>query len=194
MNLQENIHRIKEVMGLLKEQVDLSSSNFHKIPLGTNNFRSGELSAENLKNAIKTNKIKNIIRFNGDGRDSKGLSMEDEKKICESLGCKFLFLDAVKDQSVVNSVLDKGYTIIHCRNGMDRTGGNVGGWLYSKGWGNTKKIWDYTVQYNTWEDELNKKRPCIGNCWSNKPIGRHLEQAMKFGVKNYEHALNLIKK
>ena len=193
MNLIENLNRIKEVMGLIKEQSSITQTNLHQIPLGKNNFRSGELPLEVLKNTIKANKIKNIIRFNADGGDSKGLSVAEEKKICESLGCNFFLLDAENDQSKVNSILDKGYTLIHCRNGMDRTGGNVGGWLYSKGWGNTKKIWDYTTQYNHWEDELNKKRPCI-LCWDKDPSkGRRLVQARKFGVKSLEHALELMK-
>ena len=164
---------------------DKSIKNFHKIPLGDNNYRSSEPTADALKGVILKYGIKNVVRFNGDGGDSSGLSIKEEKRVCEENGCKFYKLSSTKDQDKVNESLDKGNTLIHCHHGADRTGGNVGGWLYKKGWGDTKKIWDYTTQYNGWERMI-KNSP---NSFVN---GGYLKQAQKFGVIDLDHAKSLM--
>ena len=169
------------------QDVDISKLkkiNFSKIPSGTNNYRSAEPSKEVLGSIINKFGIKNVIRFNGEGSDSDGLSIAEEKKICEILGCKFYKLSATRDQDKVNQLLDSGNTLVHCHHGADRTGGNVGGWLYKKGWGDTKKIWDYTIQYNGW-------RKMVKNSPNKFVNGGYLKQAQKFGVKDLKHAQEL---
>lgn len=164
---------------------DSSIRNFHKIPLGNNNYRSAEPTADALKGVILKYGIKNVIRFNGDGGDSDGLSIKEEKRVCEENDCEFYKLSSTKNQDKVNELLDNGNTLIHCHHGADRTGGNVGGWLYKKGWGDTKKIWDYTTKYNGWER-------MIKNSPNSFVKGGYLKQAQKFGVKDIEHARSLM--
>lgn len=166
------------------EDSDLKPYNFHKIPSGTNNYRSAEPPLKYLKKIINKYGIKNIIRLNGEGSDSNGLSISDEKGICEENDCKFHKLSATRDQDKVNELLSNGNTLIHCHHGADRTGGNVGGWLYKQGWGDTKKIWDYTTKYNGWERMVLNKPDTFVN-------GGYLKQAQKFGVKDLEHAKSL---
>jgi len=159
---------------------------FAKIPAGSNNYRSSQPTTEQLDYIIKKFGIKNVIRFNSDkSSDSKGVLQSTERKICEKNNCKFHPLSSRGDQDKVNSLLSQGNTLIHCRWGADRTGGNVGGWLYSIGWGDTQKIWDYTTKYNRWE-EMVKNNP-------NKFVnGGYLKQSQKFGVKNLNHAKTLL--
>ncbi len=161
----------------------IEPKNFHKIPLGNENFRSAEPREEDLASLIQKYNIKRIVRFNGNGSDSDGLTIERERQICEDNGCEFFKLSSTKNQDKVNSLLEMGNTLIHCHHGADRTGGNVGGWLKTKGW-DTKKIWDYTTQYNGWER-------MIKNSPSKFVNGGYLKQAQKFGVSDLEHARSL---
>jgi len=158
--------------------------NFHKIPLGSNNWRSAAPSEDELISIISNNNIKTVIRFNGDGSDSGGLSIKEEAEICNANGCKFYKLSSRDDQDTVNKLLNAGNALVHCHHGADRTGGNIGGWLYIKGWGTTKKIWNYTTQYNGWNrmviNSPNKFRK-----------GGYLFQASKFGVDNLKQATDL---
>ena len=191
--------------------------NFHKIPdqkdSKNNNYRSGQFTEEILAYVIKTYGIKNIVRFNGNsssptankkgsddgtsiGKNKNGVkewvSIEREAEICESLGCKHYKLSSTKDQDKVNKLLNEGNTLIHCKWGADRTGGNVGGWIYSKTnktEADTKSIWDYTVQYNSWDDLVSggtKSQNVFVN-------DGYLDQAKKFGVRDLDHAKELIK-
>lgn len=166
------------------EDAELKPYNFHKIPVGDNNYRSAEPPLKYLKSMINKYGIKNIIRFNGEGSDSDGLSIADEKAICEENDCKFYKLSSTRHQDKVNELLNQGSTLVHCHHGADRTGGNVGGWLKTKGW-DTKKIWDYTTQYNGWERMIEKKPNSFVN-------GGYLKQAQKFGVRDLEHAKSLV--
>lgn len=181
----------------LPQSEDISDStlkpyNFHLIPDGKGNYRSAQLPPNLLKYVIDKYKIKNIIRLNGDGKDSKHHSsdiqvpVETEKEISKSKGVNFKRLSSTRNQEEVNQILNGGKTLIHCAHGADRTGGNVGGYLSSIGWGDTNKIWNYTTKLNGWERMI-KTNP---NLWV---IGGYLKQAQKFGVKNLEHAKQLSK-
>lgn len=177
-----------------KEDPKISKGlNFHIIPdklAGDKpNYRSAQMPGDILPGVIQKYGIKRVIRFNGDGNDSRhgkyqSLSIENEKKICEQNGCEFHKLSASRDQDKVNKLLLQGNTLIHCAHGADRTGGNVGGYLYSIGYGDTNKIWGYTTQYNGWE-RMVKKDP------SGFVTGGYLKQAQKFGVKDLDHAKRL---
>lgn len=155
---------------------DLESKyNFHQIPDGKNNFRSAQLPADILASVIKEFKIKNVIRLNGDGNDSyhreksKGLSKDEEKKICESLGCNLEEVRAhmgykygegyVASLNKVTPLLQKGNTLIHCAHGADRTGGLVGGYLKKTGkMKDLDKLWEYTTKYTGWKRMINAGR------------------------------------
>lgn len=177
-----------------KEDPKISKGlNFHIIPdklvADKPNYRSAQMPGDILSGVIKKYGIKRVIRFNGDDNDSKhgsyqSLPIANEKKICEENGCEFHKLSASRDQEEVNKLLLQGNTLIHCAHGADRTGGNVGGYLYSIGYGDTNKIWDYTTQYNGWE-KMVKNNP------SGFVKGGYLKQAQKFGVKDLDHAQRL---
>lgn len=168
--------------------------NFRLIPDGNNsNYRSAQIPINYLSDVIDKYNIKTIIRFNRDSpNDSRNLKdhpstlIKDEEKLCKDKKINFHRLSSTKDQETVNKLLNQGNVLIHCAHGADRTGGNVGGYLYTKGW-DTKKIWDYTTQYNDWK-----------NLVTNKPTTfikkGYLDQAKKFGVKDINHAKSLIKK
>ena len=72
---------------------ELKGFNFNKIP-NSSNYRSAQLTKDLFPKVIKKYGIKNVIRFNGDGGDAThggkvGPSIDEERKICESMGCNF---------------------------------------------------------------------------------------------------------
>jgi len=141
--------------------------NFDKIPDGKNNFRSAAPSAEQMLYILQNNPdIKKIISFD-DGRDDEEMRNDEEKKFIECYNDKYgttikwVRVDAEKGiesgkgyVGTLNNVLPSlgdGDTLIHCTHGADRTGYVVAKHLKDvKGWSN-EKLWDYTVEYNSWE-------------------------------------------
>jgi hypothetical protein len=192
-NFNQNRTKLSQQFVADVSNSDISKEyNFHKIPLGSNNYRSAQIPVtvggkELLGTIIDDYGIKTIIRLNGDGRDSRHksshpyTSIQSEQQLANSKGVSFYKLSSTRDQDQVNSLLDSGNVLIHCAHGADRTGGNVGGYLYANGWGDTKKIWDYTTKYNGWKNLLKN-----GTFDSS-----YLKQAMKFGVKSIAHAKQL---
>jgi len=172
--------------------------NFHLIPdnKGTN-YRSAQFPLEIMKQMYPKYSIKNVIRLNGEGKDGRHLksdqsvSIADERKVCQEIGCNFYDLSAKTDQDQINEILSKGNTLIHCAHGADRTGGNVASYLYTKKPNpkltTTEELWKYTTQYNDW-NSLAIKKP---NTFTEDV---YLEQAKKFGVRDLEHAQDLAKK
>jgi protein tyrosine/serine phosphatase len=137
------------------------------IPDGKNNYRSAQILEKDLEYVIKKYGIKNIIRMNADGVDSRHKSsypetkMATEKQICEKNGCKYHFINShqgyqynkgyVGSLNKIIPILNQGNTLIHCAHGADRTGGMVGGYLKNMGYmTDIDKLWDYTTQYNSW--------------------------------------------
>ena len=188
-----------------KEDAALSEKfNFHLIPSGLGNYRSAQITADELPGVIKKYKIKHIIRLNGDGNDSKHRSSFPEtpraveKKICEDNGCMYHQVDAhkgyVEGRGYVGTlndalpILAKGNTLVHCAHGADRTGGNVGGYFYSSkvnpALTTTEAIWQYTTQYNGWNRS-------VRNTPKSFESGGYLKQAQKFGVRDMDHAKEL---
>ena len=110
--------------------------------------------------------IKKIISFD-DGRDDEEMKNVEEKKFIECYNDKYgttikwVRVDAEKGLKsgkgyvgTLNEVLpslDDGNNLIHCTHGADRTGYVVAKHLKDvKGWSN-EQLWDYTVEYNSWE-------------------------------------------
>lgn len=185
----------QQFIGDVEDETLNKEFNFHLIPDGRNNYRSAQIPVilngkEYLGKVLDKYGIKTIIRFNGDGSDSKHYSthpsttIESEKDLANSKGIKFYNLSSTKDQDKVNSLLGQGNVLIHCAHGADRTGGNVGGYLYQIGWGDTKKIWDYTTKYNGWNKMIKNNPDYFVN-------GGYLKQAKKFGVTDLNHARQL---
>jgi protein tyrosine/serine phosphatase len=172
--------------------------NFHLIPDNKNNYRSAQLpisyqGKEVLGDVIDKYGIKTIIRFNGNGKDGRNkkshpiTTINEEKDLATSKGIKFYKLSSTRDQDKVNQLLSNGNVLIHCAHGADRTGGNVGGYLYKIGWGDTEKIWDYSTQYSSWKS-LIKTNP--------EGFIKHgyLDQLKKFGVKDLDQVIKFDEK
>lgn len=156
------------------EDAELSKKfNIHLIPDGKNNYRSAQITMDAYPDFIKKYGIKNIVRMNGDGADSKHkssypqTSIADEKAMCEKQGCNFHFINAhegyEKGKGFVGSldkilpILNKGNTLIHCAHGADRTGYVVASHLQKTGKMKDKDdLWKYTTQYNGWQQMINK--------------------------------------
>lgn len=188
----------QEFIGDVGDSVLKNEFNFHLIPDGKNNYRSAQIPVtlkgkDYYAEVIKKYGIKTIIRFNGDGNDSRHTSnhpmtsIKEEKEMAESLGVNFYKLSSTKDQEKVNALLSQGNVLIHCAHGADRTGGNVGGYLMKIGFGDTEKIWNYTTKYNGWN------RMVMGSP-SSFSSGGYLKQAEKFGVRDLDHAKQLAQK
>jgi GH24 family phage-related lysozyme (muramidase) len=194
----ESFNIVKDTQPFLdvNDSVLTSNFNFHRIPAGGNNYRSAQIPVvwENsalLESVISKYGIKTIIRFNGDNHDGKHrsshpeTSIADEKAVADRLGVAFYKLSSRKKLDQVKSLLNQGNVLVHCAHGADRTGGNIGGWLLSIGWGDTAKIWKYSTQYNSWN------KMCLNSpkTFSNG----YLQQAQHFGVRDLRHAQQLAK-
>ena len=148
--------------------------NLDIIPDGKGNYRSAQLTENELAYVIKKYGIKRIIRMNGDGSDSKHrtsypeTSRATEQRICEANGCEYYYIYAgsgyvpgkgyTTSIEKTSSVLDKGNTLIHCAHGQDRTGGMVGAYLKNRGYMTDKdQLWTYTTSRNGWMDMIRRK-------------------------------------
>lgn len=157
------------------EDPELSKTfNIHLIPDGKNNYRSAQLTMDEYPAFVKKYGIKNIVRMNGDGNDSKHRSsypettIAEEKSMCEKLGCNFQFINShegyqygkgyVGSINKILPVLQKGNTLIHCAHGSDRTGYIVAAHLQRSGlMTNKDDLWKYTTQYNSWQQKMDNR-------------------------------------
>jgi hypothetical protein len=172
--------------------------NFHLIPDGKGtNYRSSQFPLDVMEKVYKKYGIKNVIRFNGDGADGRhtkkytSVSIDEERNLAEKLGINFYKLSSTRNQKEVNDLLKQGNTLVHCAHGADRTGGNVGGYLFlekpNSRLQTTDQIWNYTTKYNGW-NRMSVKSP------KSFSDGGYLKQAQKFGVRDLQHAQELAKK
>ena len=151
-----------------------------RIPNAPNAWRSGQPTAEELVWIIETYDIKHIVRMNGDkGNDKKAkcggiLTTKEEEAIADEYGVKW-YGDTKTPQTggsfysshgkgragegrnipggtvpPVIKLIAQGNVLVHCRNGADRTGQMVGGYLSSIDWGTPEDIWDYAIEFNHW--------------------------------------------
>jgi len=134
-----------------------------------NNWRSGQATLEDLKCLIENKGIEHIVRMNGDeGSDptvpgGKGrVTMAEEKALADSLNVEWHFINAHDgrtagqgyrgSKNTIHPILDKGNTLVHCRNGSDRTGYIVASYLKEyEGETNLEALYKYTTSLNGWE-------------------------------------------
>jgi hypothetical protein len=147
--------------------------NFHLIPDGLNNYRSAQITADQLPNVIKKYGIKHIIRLNGDGTDSQHKSAYGqtpksvEKQVAEDNGAMYHEVGAHSGYRInqgylgtlneVLPILAQGNTLVHCAHGADRTGYIVAAHLKNSGKMTDKdQLWAYTTQFNGWQKMVDK--------------------------------------
>lgn len=154
---------------------------FDRIP-GTTDYRSGQPTLGELAWMLQNYDIKRVIRLNDSSetakKDKSKVPTTEERKLVEAAGAEFYpktgdFVDAhagyVKNKGYqqtikkVLPILEKGNTLIHCRNGADRTGYLVAKYIKDKQKWDNQKLWDYTTEYNSWcrrtEKEFNGSDP-----------------------------------
>lgn len=135
------------------------------IPDGRGNFRSGSLTATEIRQALATGRIKYVLRLNGDGENDQGhLSCTEERAIVESAGAKYVTSPSTPDRfdghagyrkgrgyvGALHQAADylrRGGVLIHCRHGFDRTGAIVGGWLAANDY-----ALELIIAHNNWNN------------------------------------------
>tara|TARA_R110002110_G_scaffold67505_4_gene183982 strand:+ start:2124 stop:3368 length:1245 start_codon:yes stop_codon:yes gene_type:complete len=138
-----------------------------------NNWRSGQATLEDLKCLIENKGIERIIRMNGDeGSGDPGddtvpgnrgrVTMAEEKALSVSLNVEWQFIDAHQGRSAgqgyrgskntIHPILHRGNSLVHCRNGSDRTGYIVASYLKEyEGETDLEKLYEYTTSLNGWK-------------------------------------------
>lgn len=134
-------------------------SNFDTVPGGRYVFRTNQPSIKQLKLILQTYPINTVIRMNAE--EGTGVSIESEKKIVESLGKKFVWINAhegyqkgkgyIGSLNKIQPLLDSGNVIIHCAAGADRTGYQVANYIQRNFNWSRQELWYYTIKYNSWE-------------------------------------------
>jgi GH24 family phage-related lysozyme (muramidase) len=142
--------------------------NFAKVPLGDDIYRSSQPTKGQFKYILENKdfNINTVMRLNGE--TARGLSREEEKEYVESLGKKYIYIDAhdpggaIPGKGYINSIkkakkpLEEGHILVHCTGGMDRTGYQIGKFLQDEGYGSKEDIWEYTIPFNNWISHICK--------------------------------------
>lgn len=141
----------EEVSGSLGERLPES---FRLI--GENAF-SGSLTREELAEVSKMG-FRVVVRLNGEGKDSGGLSIEKEAEICRRLKLRFYYVNIEGDiqgkAEDLSRLLSGGNVLVHCRNGAHRAPAIVGYYLKKQNVP-TRDI----VSEIGWEDLINNPGP-----------------------------------
>lgn len=157
---RENRNHLKDTSKYRYYRIDGLPKRFDTVP-ETNGtiFRSNQPTKDQLRVILDNYPIYTIIRMNGE--EGTGVTIEDERKISNTAGVNFYWINAhlgyvkgrgyLKSIDSIQRILEKGNVLIHCTAGSDRTGYQVARYLRdSKGWGK-KKLWEYTTKYNSWK-------------------------------------------
>ena len=112
-------------------------NNFDTVPGGRMVFRTNQPTIGQLKLILETYPINTVIRMNAE--EGTGVSIESEKNLVESMGKKFVWVNAhegyqkgkgyIGSLNKIQPLLDSGNVIIHCAAGADRTGYQVASYI-----------------------------------------------------------------
>lgn len=118
------------------------------------NYRSAQLTLEQMDSLLRKGLIRRVIRLNGNGKDSGGVPAEQEKALCENLKVDFKLLNSEERDAAPNihRLLLEGRCLIHCLHGYDRTGAMVGYHLRRLGYSREE-----VIRHNGWESYLDQK-------------------------------------
>lgn len=141
------------------ERIENLPSNFDTVPGGNNVFRSNQPNLTQLKEILSVYDIQTVIRMND--IEGTGVSISAERKLVESMGKKFVWVNAhlgykkdsgyIKSMDTIQPYLHQGNVLIHCTAGADRTGYQVARYLKDRFNWSEKELWNYTTKYNHWE-------------------------------------------
>ena len=126
--LIESVESVNEVVEVSKDtfiRIGNLPSNFDTVPGGNNVFRTNQPSLNQLKSILTNYDIDVVVRMNG--LEGTGVSINSEKKLVESLGKKFVWVNAhlgyekdsgyVKSLDTIQPYLRSGKVLIHCTAG-----------------------------------------------------------------------------
>lgn len=133
-----------------------------EIPGNLGNYRSAQLTADQLDTILRQGFISTVIRMDSE-KEGTILGEREEQSICFDHGVAYIFINAHKkihpDSDIylasarqVDSILNKGNVLIHCKHGYDRTGAMVGYHLGKMGFSG-----DFIVKHNGWGNYLGEK-------------------------------------
>lgn len=120
------------------------------LPDSAGDYRSAQLTAEQLEIVLKSGAVDAIIRLNGDGKgDGDILSTKAEKELCRKHGISFYRQDAHNPHARLHIVriMNDHNALVHCRHGVHRTGAAVGQYLQEKGYKPSQ-----IIHHLRWED------------------------------------------
>lgn len=130
-----------------------------KVPGERYNFRSAQLTLDQLDSLLRKGLIRRVIRLNGNGKDSGGVPVEQEKTLCENRNVDFKLLNAQEKHTapIIHRLLLEGRCLIHCLYGYDRTGAMVGYHLRRLGYSREE-----VIRFNGWEGYVERKGAAYG--------------------------------
>lgn len=127
-----------------------------------NSYRSGQLSLNQMDTLFANYGIKTIIRLNGNGKDSGGVSIEEEAALARKYHIQFYHLNAhegykagfgyLSSNQSIADMLDQDDVYIHCKHGFDRTGSAIAFYMRAQGFDQYQ-----VIHHNNWEGYLEKK-------------------------------------
>lgn len=118
-----------------------------KVPGDLGNYRSSQISLQDLEAALRKGVIRTVIRLNSNGKDSGGVAAQAEKALCKKFNVAFVLINTGKPGAAVaaNGLLMNGRCLIHCLDGFGRTGAMVGYHLRQIGYSR-----DEVLAHNAW--------------------------------------------
>jgi len=125
------------------------------IPDGRKNGRCKQPTIDRLHAIGQNGKYRIMVRMNGDGKDSGGVSLHVQDSILRMYGMRLIFVNAHRKNSPENIhqiLAEYDGVIVHCLHGFDRTGGIVGYHLRKEGLTISE-----VIKHNKWEGYLDKK-------------------------------------
>lgn len=125
-------------------------------------YRTGQPRISQLKYILENYDIDVVIRMND--TEGTGVTVDAERKLVESMGKKFVFVNAhlgyepgkgyTKSLDTIQPYLKEGNSLIHCTAGMDRTGYMIGKYLLDNSEFTREQIYEYTASFNYWDKNI----------------------------------------
>lgn len=124
------------------------------LPLHRGNARMAQPDSVQLEEMLESGLFTTVVRLNGNGYDSGGLSIQTERKICMKHGVIFRYFNIEERGTLFQAValLLDGGTLIHCKHGFDRTGAVAGLYLRIRG-----MDYENVIAHNKWQNYIEQK-------------------------------------